>query len=89
VNPLVKKYIDRLDQLLADRRSRGPLLQDEESAVAAELDDVWRELSDEDQDFIEFYVTLGDGEPVQAPEDLGLVTVEVKLGDRTMPYKAA
>jgi hypothetical protein len=69
----IKQYKTLLVELLLEREiNGGELGQEAESSYTERLWDIWRELTDEEQDEVEEWAASLN-EPLDAPEDLGLV----------------
>lgn len=74
---LTKQYLGMLTELLLERELNGGTLpMDVESERSAKLEEIWWQLSDEEQDEVEEVVMR----PIEAPVDLGLVDMPAESG---------
>jgi hypothetical protein len=74
---LTKQYLGMLTELLLERELNGGTLpMDGESERSAKLEEIWWQLSDEEQDEVEEVVMR----PIEAPVDLGLVDMPAESG---------
>jgi len=74
---LTKRYLGMLTELLLERELNGGTLpMDVESERSAKLEEIWWQLSDEEQDEVEEVFKR----PIEAPVDLGLVDMPAESG---------
>jgi len=51
---VTERYLEKLDELLSARAAAGgTLTQDEESRFCEELDEIWRQMTPEEEDIVE------------------------------------
>ena len=85
---LLTRYRTLLGQLLFEREAAGgELPDDEESRFVERLDEVWWQLSPEEQELVDREL-VGPGTP-QVSEELNLIDCEVSKGSKALPRKAA
>ncbi len=85
---LLDLYRGRMTELLILREAEGGELPVEvESAHVERLDDLWWQLSEEEQATYE--TELANAQPPPSPETLNLVDCEVNEGEHAPPRKAA
>jgi hypothetical protein len=81
-------YRKLINELLILREAEGGDLPVEvESAYVERLDDLWWQLSEDDQ--AEYEAELAKATPPTGPEELDLVDCEVDKGSHSTPRKAA
>jgi hypothetical protein len=83
-----KRFSELMNDLLLRREiAGGPLSQDEESAVAAELERCWWEMTDEEQATSE--ALFSSARPPGAPVRIDQLDEVVEQGARTPPRRKA